>query len=327
MAKKREYSYQSVETLMKKNYVALNEQMTIGEALDYIRSNTSDEQIIYFYVTDEQGILKGVVSTRKLLIEQLEMKISDVIDKRIKFIPVEASLIDVWEVFIFHKFLALPVVDKERHLLGTIDITQFSDNISDIMERDQADELFETIGFKLSQIRDASSIKVFRYRFPWLMATIISGIFSALMVSRFELVLAQSIILAFFLTLVLGLGESVSMQSMTVTIQALRNLRPTLSWYAGAIFKELKTAFLLGLGSGLLVFLVILIWQSALVPAAVIGGSIVLTLITSCLLGLTIPAILHFSKLDMKIAAGPLTLALADLFTIVIYFSIAALLL
>jgi len=299
--------------------------MTVREALEYIRKNSGDDQIVYFYVTDNDNILKGVIPTRRLLTADLDTKIEDLIDRRIKYIPEEAALIDVWEMFIFHRFLALPVVDKDKHLVGVVDVSLFTDNVANILEYSRTDEIFETIGFRYSQIRNASALKVFRFRFPWLTATIISGIISAIMVSRFELVLAQSIILAFFLTLVLGLGESVSMQSMTVTIQAFRNIRPTVRWYFRSLLKELKSAFLLGLASGVLVFLAIILWQGDLLPAVVIGGSIIVTITVACLIGLTIPSVLHLLKLDLKIASGPLTLALADIFTIVIYFSVASL--
>src|SRR2546426_5148193 len=96
------------------------------------------------------------------------------------------------------------------------------------------DELFEAIGFHISQVRDASPVRAFRFRFPWLLATIGSGLLCAVLASAFELTLAKSIALAFFLTLVLALGESVSIQSMTLTIQALHTMRPTLRWYVGA---------------------------------------------------------------------------------------------
>src|SRR5690554_6565434 len=309
---------------MRSAYISLDCEMTVGDALEYIRKHSGDDQIVYYYVTDMDNVLKGVIPTRRLLTSDLDKKLEDVIDRRIKFIPQEAVLMDVWEMFIFHKYLALPVVDNEKHLVGVVDVSLFTDNISDILERNRPDDVFETIGFRSSQIRNASALRVFRYRFPWLTATIISGVVSAIMVSRFELVLAQRIILAFFLTLVVGLGESVSMHSMTGTIQAFRNMRPTVRWYIRSIQKELQSACMLGLASGLLVFLAIIIWQRTMLSAVVIGGSIILTITVSCLIGLTIPSVLHLLKLDLKLASGPLTLALADLFTIIIYFSVAS---
>jgi magnesium transporter len=183
--------------------------------------------------------------------------------------------------------------------------------------------VFETIGFHVSQVRDAGPLRSFRYRFPWLLATIVSGTACALLASAFKITLAHSLVIAFFLTLVLGLGESVSIQSMTVTIQALRATRPTLRWYLRTFRREVATALLLGATAGLLVAIITWFWLGAGRAGAVIGGSILSSLIMACLLGLSVPSILHALRLDPKIAAGPLTLALADLFTLFFYLSIA----
>ncbi len=194
-------------------------------------------------------------------------------------------------------------------------------------ERERMDEVFESIGFRISQIKGASPLRMFRFRFPWLLATISSGTFCALLASAFEMTLAKSLVLTFFLTLVLGLGESVSMQSMTVTIQALRSMQPTMRWYVKAFRQEAVTALLLGTACGSLVGLIAWLWRGEGLVALAICLSILLILLTACLLGLSIPTLLHALKLDVKIAAGPVTLASADIMTLLFYFSIASLLL
>jgi magnesium transporter len=139
--------------------------------------------------------------------------------------------------------------------------------------------------------------------------------------------LAQALVLAFFLTLVLGLGESVSVQSMTVAIHALRSTRPSLRWYATALRRELGTALLLGAACGVTVGAVVWLWRGTGPEAVAIGGSLVMTLAAASLFGLSVPTVLHALRLDPKIAAGPVTLALADLCTILIYFALASALL
>jgi magnesium transporter len=111
---------------------------------------------------------------------------------------------------------------------------------------------------------------------------------------------------------------------MTVTIQALRSSRPTLRWYLATLRRELATSFLLGASSGLLVGAIVWLWLGVSWPAIAIGGSILCSLVMACLLGLSIPSLLHALRLDPKIAAGPLTLALADLLTLLFYLSIAS---
>jgi magnesium transporter len=114
---------------------------------------------------------------------------------------------------------------------------------------------------------------------------------------------------------------------MTVAIHALRSTRPTLRWYLGALRRELGTALLLGTACGVTVGTIVWLWRGTEVEAAVIGGSLVMTLAAASLFGLSVPALLHALRLDPKIAAGPVTLALADLCTILIYFALASALL
>ncbi len=123
--------------------------------------------------------------------------------------------------------------------------------------------------------------------------------------------------------MVLGLNESVSAQSMSVTIQMLRSAPVTWSWFATALRRELMTAVLIGLACGTVVAAIVLIWRHHLPGALAIGGSIALSLVTASLFGLCVPSLLHRFKLDPKIAAGPITLALADICALGIYFTAA----
>lgn len=309
---------------MREDFVVLGQDFTIQEALDAVRQHELGERIIYFYVADDQGRLIGVVPTRRLLMANLPQRISDIMVRNVITIPHTATVLDACEFFVMHRLLAFPIVDRQEHMIGTVDVKMFAEEVFDITERERTDEAFELIGFRLSQIRDAAPAQVFRYRFPWLGATIGSGLFCAVLASAFETTLAKSIVLAFFLTLILGLGESVSSQSMTVTIQALRATRPRLRWYLKALRRELETALLLGAACGGIVAIVAALWRGEPATALVLGASILLSLCSACLIGLSVPTLLHALRLDPKIAAGPITLALADICTVLFYLLLAA---
>src|SRR5438477_253207 len=224
-------------------------------------------------------------------------------------------------------------IAEHRHVVGVIDVSLFAEEI--LGEREEQtrpatpvrDDVFEVLGFHLEQIRGASSWRVFRFRFPWLLVTVAAGTISAVLAGAFEATLARSLVIAFFLTMVLGLNESVSAQSMSVTIQMLRSAPVTWSWFASALRREFVTAVLIGLACGTIVAGIVLGWRHDVLAAFAIGGSIALSLITASLFGLGVPSLLHRLKLDPKIAAGPITLALADIFALVLYFTSASLVL
>jgi len=304
--------------------------MTVEQALGAIRQQGLGERIIYFYVVDEQDRLAGVLPTRRLLTAPPRTTLGELMVKRVIAIPATATVLDACEFFVLYKFFAFPVVDADRHVVGVVDVGLFTAEM--LEERDeniaaQADEIFEALGFRLSHLRGASAWRVFRHRFPWLLATIFGGTMCALLAGAFEATIASSVVIAFFLTMVLGLNESVSMQTMTVTIQALRSQAVTSSWFKVAFLRELRSAVLLGLGCGALVVMIVLLWRKELTAALAIGGSIGLSLVTACLFGLSIPSLLHSLKLDPKIAAGPVTLAVTDFVALAFYFGIASLVL
>jgi magnesium transporter len=318
---------ESVLTVARNDFNALRKEWTVEQALKAIRGQVVGEKIIYFYVTDDAGRLLGVVPTRRLLTSPLEQSVAEIMIAKIITIPNTATVFEACEYFVLYRFLALPVVDAEQRIIGVVDVGVFAKEMFDIAEREQTDEIFESLGFRVSQVREASPFRAFRFRFPWLLASIGGGVLCALLVGAFEMTLAKSIVLAFFLALVLGLGESVSIQSMTLTIQTLRFTKPGLKWYVAALVREGKTALLLGMASGLTVGMIVWLWRGTGMAAIAIGGSILLSLCSACLLGLTVPSLLHALKLDPKIAAGPVTLALADICTILFYFILAAVLL
>src|SRR5690606_30019789 len=107
----------------------------------------------------------------------------------------------------------------------------------------------------------------------------------------------------------------------------LRSRQPDWVWYVRAFFREISAAMLLGAACGTVVGVIAWLWRGEGMAALAIGTSIILTIVAAVFFGLSIPSLLHKLKLDMRIAAGPLTLALTDISTILIYFSLAKLLL
>ena len=306
------------------DFPLLEADASVEKALEAIRREGIGERVIYFYAVDEGKRLVGVVPTRRLLTGSPSARLREIMVPRVIALPAEATVLEACEFFVLYKFLAFPVVDAERHVIGVVDSDVFMQSVLETEESESEgarDDFFEALGFHLAQVRDASPWRMFRYRFPWLLATVAGGTICAMLAGAFELTLARSLVIAFFLTMVLGLNESVSTQSMSVTIQALRSARVTWSWFLRALRREIGTAVLLGLACGFVVSAIVWIWRHDVRGAFVIGGSISLSLVSACLFGLSVPSLLHWLKLDPKIAAGPITLALADFFALVFYFT------
>jgi magnesium transporter len=310
---------------LRRDFVPIAVGATVGEALEHLRSQQLGEKIIYFYAVDGDGRLQGIVPTRRLLMSGPATRIAAIMVSHVITLPTWATVRETCNQFLRHRFLAFPVVDAEGVLHGVADVSLFTREMATLADRQEAEDAFQLIGIHL--VSDAGPWAGFRDRFPWLLANVCGGLLAALVTSRYQPLLDVLVVLALFIPVVLALAESVSIQSVTLTLQGLRGISTSLIPPGRPLGKEFATAILLGLGCGLCVGGVAGLWQGSLLLATVIVAAITLSMTTACLLGIVLPALLHWLRRDPSIAAGPIVLALTDLVTLVFYFNLAGLLL
>ncbi len=304
------------------NMITLREEQTAGEAVNKFRQMNITDKIVYLYVLDKDDRLVGVVPVRRLLGSDPGATMESIMVSPVISIPTSSSVLEACEMLQNHRLLALPVVDTDVRLQGIIDLSQFTDDVLTSTQQ-QMDSAFQLIGVHIALGRRVSSWRSFKDRFPWLLCNIASGIICAFIASRYELLLSQVVILAMFLTVVLALGESVSMQSMTITIQSLLGRQMNWRQILLSTRKEFSTSIMLGLGCGGILFMTAWLWRGQPMQAIAIGGSVCLSIITSCFLGVAIPTIIHKMKIDPKVSAGPIVLASADVATLLFYFNLS----
>jgi len=302
-------------------HVVLTADQTIDQALRAIRSATTAGFIHYFYVVDSDQRLVGVVPTRALLTAEPEQRIGDVMVDNVVAIPDWATVLIASEYFATRRLLAFPVVNSQGQLLGVVDVNLFTDEVIDLARRTY-DDIFQLIGVHGTAQR--STWDAFKDRFPWLLFNIAGGLMAAFIASRFEHLLQEVVVLALFIPIVLALGESVSMQALSLTLQSFTDGPFVPKRLAVALWKEFRTAVTLGIGCGAVVAGVVIVWRGETVVAAVIFVSIVLSMVVACLLGVAFPALLRVAKADPRIAAGPVVLAAADVATLLFYFGFGA---
>ena len=158
MTHESDHLHQPVLAVTRKDVATLHQDFTVQQALDAIRQRGVGERIVYFYVVDADDRLAGVLPTRRLLTAALEQRLSDVMITRVVAIPQTATVLEACEAFVLHKFLAFPVVDDQRRIVGVVDVGLLTAEAFDIAEREQTDALFESIGVRVSQVRDASPV-------------------------------------------------------------------------------------------------------------------------------------------------------------------------
>ena len=301
--------------------VVLNPDQTIAEALAFIRGQEDAASIHYFYVVGEDELLVGVVPPRKLLMAAPEKRVSEVMVDNVVAIPDWATVLIASEYFATRRLPAFPVVNGAGQLRGVVDVTLFTDEVIDLAKRTY-DDIFQLIGIHGTEQR--SPWLAFRDRFPWLLCNIGGGLLAAFIASRFEHLLQEVVVLSLFIPIVLALGESVSMQALTLTLQGLTDGPIVWKNLFASLWKEFKTATLLGLGCGVVVGTVVMVWRGQAYVAGTIFIAIAASMIIACLLGVAVPSALRVLKADPRIAAGPVVLAAADVVTLLLYFGLGA---
>lgn len=308
-----------IEYYMNRDFISFNENITVGEAHKFIREKAPKDSILYLYTLTENGKLSGVVPIRDFLIAEDKELIKNVSKKEIVKVEESFTVLKVCEYFHNYKFLALPVVNANGEMVGTVDVNLFTEEYLDIADRQQSEYAFELIGFRISQQKSLGAVQSWRLRLPWLLATISSGMICAYLTGLYESTLVGNIILAFFLTLVLALSESLSIQSMSIVVRELHFIVPDYKWIIKKVGKELITALLLALSCCILILFLYFLIFGYNKSLFIITLSIFTSGTLACLIGIIIPSLLHSLKLDPKVASGPITLALTDITTILIF--------
>ncbi len=308
---------------MRTDFPRLRENQSVGESLAAIRKNPPEGRIVYFYVVDEENRLKGVVPTRRLLLNASDTPVGDIMVCDVIAIPNTATILDACEFFIFHRLLACPIVDEENRLLGIVDVELYTDELSDLDRKAGSDELFQLIGVHLTDAQQASPVFAFRSRFPWLLTNIAGGILAAFLAGAFEAELQKVVALALFIPVVLALAESVSIQSLSLALQVLRGRQPTLRAIVKKLRSEIAVGVLLGAASGATVAVVALLWLGQMQVVLCLLGGIAGGVTCAAVIGMSMPNILRLLQREPQVAAGPIALAATDMVTLLIYFSLA----
>jgi magnesium transporter len=309
------------------DYTTLQADQTIAQALESLRGGKLGERIVYFYVVDQGNRLLGVMPTRRLLMSSPDVRVRDLMNTNVISIPESMTTLEACELFVMHRLLAFPIVSEENKLLGVVDVNLFTEEMFEVSERQSAQDIFQLIGVHIARGRHVSPLVGFADRFPWLLCNIAGGIGCAFIAGLYENFMNAVIVLALFIPVVLALAESVSMQSMTITLQGFHEAGFDWRSIARSLRREFLVAALLGAASGFVVAAIAFIWKREPMIALAIWISIALSMITACLLGVLLPTLVRLFRGDPRIAAGPVVLATADIATLLFYFNLAGVLL
>jgi magnesium transporter len=329
------YAEDEAGGLMSPRYVRLRPEMSVDEAISYLRRAARErvETIYYIYVLDAERHLLGVVSFRDLFAAPSYSLVRDVMRTDVVTVPPDLDQEAVADVIAEHDLMAVPVVDDERRIRGIVTV----DDIVDVV-REEATEDIQKIGGTAAldaPYLEVDILQMVRKRAVWLVVLFLGQMFTATAMSYYEGAIERAVVLALFIPLIISSGGNSGSQATTLVIRAMAMQEVRLRDWLRVLVRELRTSMVLGMILGTIGLLRIVLWPTreraygehfALVGVTV-GLSLVWIVVWGSVVGSMLPFVLRRLGFDPAAASAPFVATLVDVTGIVIYFSVATLIL
>ncbi len=312
------YSSDSAGGLMAKELIKVNENWSILQCLKEMRKQAESVKNVYtIYVVNDDNILLGSMSLRKLLITKKNTSIKDIINKNIISVKPSDTNESVANLMQKYNLVAIPVVDRKSRLIGRITVDDVMDIVKEEAEKDyqMASGLIEDIELSDSILENT------RARIPWLIIGVFGGLFGAKLIDLFDLS-SSNIELAFFIPLIAAMGGNVGVQSAAIVVQGLANETLKTKSITSKLLKEIKVSLINGIICSMVILSSTLLIGYSSQLSITVSISLLAVIIFAAFFGTFVPLVLNKYKIDPALATGPFITTINDIFGLLIYFFI-----
>ncbi|MCL2526675.1 MAG: magnesium transporter [Coriobacteriia bacterium] len=325
------YEADSAGRTMTTEYLALHPSMTVTQALAKIRERAPEVETIYtLYATDRRKLV-GVLSLRELLLAKPDQLVEDLMHSNVVSVNTHTDQEEVARTLHNLDFLAIPVVDNEKRLVGIITV----DDAMDILEDEATDDMLAGAGIANIHTKEASRSEVllfgklpqvWRLRLPFLVITTITGLVAGSVIDGFEQSIASVAALAVFIPVVMAMGGNVGTQSAISFTRGLLLGHIQMKDFFKRLVHEITVGASMGVIIGTIVGTVSYLWFGYWQLGLVIGLSLVSCMTIASILGFVVPYVLVRSNLDQATGTGPLITSISDVTGLLVYFTLASIL-
>lgn len=307
--------------IMAKEFVAVNAEWNVDEAIAELRSKKDEvEEIYQCYVVDDAGKLTGVVPLKDLILARPYSLIRQIMDSDVFRIRSDMDQEEVAQIFEKYDLVSAPVVDPENVLIGRITI----DDILDVINEETDEDMGRIAGTGEEEILEESIFRIARARLPYLIIAFFGEILSGLIMSSYEATINQIVASAFFVPLVMAMGGSTGQQSSVIVVRGLATGEINHRDMGRRLIRETRTALVTGFVIALLIFATVVLWQDNLRFAGILAGTLMIVMLNASLFGAVIPFALKKAKIDPALATGPFVATFNDVIGLLIYFTLLA---
>jgi len=321
------YPEDSAGSIMTTEYVRLWKDMTVNEAFDRIKQTGADKETIYTcYVTDERRLLLGIVSVKQLLLAERDQKIGDIMETQIISVDTLEDKEVAAQMMSRYNFSVMPVVDKDKRLVGIITFDDALDVIEEAATEDIA--MMAAVTPTDKPYLKTDILDIFKSRIVWLLVLMLSATFTSMILTSFEAALSSAVVLTAYIPMLMSTGGNSGSQASATIIRGLSLGDIEFSDLPSIIFKEFRVSLLCGIVLSAANFVKLLMFDRLTVPvAAVICISLYATVVVAKLVGCSLPVLADKLKLDPAVMANPFITTIVDALSLFIYLKVATLIL
>ncbi|MCF2612991.1 magnesium transporter [Fusobacterium perfoetens] len=317
------YEEDSAGSLMTIEYLSLKSHWTVRESLNYIRQKVKDlETIDVAYVRDKNRVLIGEISLKNLLLSKDEDIIEDVMNKNVLYVTTSTNQEEAIELFKKYDLTVLPVIDKEKILVGIITI----DDMVDVIEEENTEDFQKMAAMAPSkeEYLESSVFELAKNRLTWLLVLMVSATFTGSIISKYEDIIEQMVVLAAAIPMLMDTGGNAGSQSSTLVIRGMALGEIKLKDWFKVVWKELRVGIIVALGLGLVNFCRMrFILKQDMKISFLVSFTLGIVVVMAKLVGGVLPLGAKKLKMDPAIMAGPLVTTIVDALALMMYFYIA----
>lgn len=319
-----QYPEDSAGGIMQLELVSLTANQTCHDAIEAIRAKAEEvEELHNVFVTDDSNMLLGVAPLRNLILNSADTPMEKVMESNPIAVNVNEGQEKVAQIFRKYDVVSLPVVDDGNRLIGRI----LHDDVLDVIVETDTEDLLKVAGTDEDELESGSWLNAARYRLPWLLSSLMGGIFMAGIISAMGAPLKQAIALAAFIPVITGMSGNVSTQSSAIVLRGIVLGKMDGIGIGRFIYKEIRVGLVMGSLCGILIGVIASFINENPTIGLVVGVSLFISMSAATVMGTGIPLILHKLKADPVLGAGPVVLTMADIAGLLIYFTVATILL
>jgi magnesium transporter len=313
------YDEDTAGGLMAKELVKVNEDWDMNKCMREIRRQAAEiDELYYVYVVDNEDILKGTLSLKRLLVSRSNAKIRNIYNADVISVKTDTKSEEVANIMEKYDLVSLPVVDPIGRLIGRITIDDVVDIIKEEAERD-----YQLISGITKDVEPSdNAFLLTRARLPWLLIGLAGGILGAQVISMFEENLRIDPRIALFFPLIAAMGGNVGVQSSSIVVQGIAAKVIDLESMGRKLLKEIFVALINGLILGSLILLYNFIFKSSLELTITVSTALLSVIIFASVFGTFVPLVLNKLKIDPALATGPFITTVNDVMGLLIYLGI-----